>query len=343
MSSSRKKQRVAASDAAFPDASPSPSPSPTPSPDALARRPASLRNGPASTFVTSSDISFSPLASLAAPSASYLAQLRLESDLKQQIAEELVRISDNVAAVSKRGGSADSGSASGGNVWETPGKKLLSATTELARMDFMECEPAKTLLYRESHFAQEEAADKAALEATDAWQEVAHVLALYEELRRNLVVRTGKRSKFKMAVLLLAVFLYTLLAMPLMALTVPLQLLQPFWNAVGMRNHFYPVDLCQKWYSRGFLWLCGVRVTFHGLQHIDFVHSTIGMFSHASNLDPVIVASGPLAWKWIGKKSLFKIPVVGWLLSGLQHIAIERENREKAIQSLLKAAEVVHK
>lgn len=337
MSSSRKKQRVAASESSAPDASP------TPSPDALASRPATLDNGQASAFVVSSDVSFSPLSSLSSPTASYITELKLVSDFKDQISAELLRITETVASISKRGGNADKGNVSSGNVWETPSKKLLSAQVELARMDFMESEPAKSLLYRESHFAAEEAEDKAAMMATDAWKEISHILALYEELRRNLVIRTGKRNKFQAVLLMIAVFLYTCFAMPLMALTVPMQIFQPFWNALGMRNHFYPVDLCQKWYSRGFLALCGVRVTFHGLDQIDDKNAVIGMFSHASNLDPVIIASGPLAWKWIGKKSLFKIPVVGWLLTGLQHIAIERENREKAIKSLQKAAEIVHK
>jgi len=172
---------------------------------------------------------------------------------------------------------------------------------------------------------------------------VAHVLALYEELRRNLVVRSARRSKVRSIFMLAVVFLYTVLVVPLFALTIVIAPLNPIWTALGVRNHFYPVDLVQKFYARGFLFLCGVRVYWHGMEHIDYTTSTIGMFSHASNLDPFIVASGPLAFKWIGKKSLFKIPVIGWLLTGLQHIAIERENREKAIASLQRAAEIVSK
>jgi 1-acyl-sn-glycerol-3-phosphate acyltransferase len=34
--------------------------------------------------------------------------------------------------------------------------------------------------------------------------------------------------------------------------------------------------------------------------------------------------------------------VIGWLLSSLGHIPIERENREKAIASLEKAIAVIH-
>jgi len=48
-----------------------------------------------------------------------------------------------------------------------------------------------------------------------------------------------------------------------------------------------------------------------GLENIDTYHSTVGMFSHGSNLDPFIVASGPLAFKWVGKKVLFRIPILG--------------------------------
>lgn len=208
-------------------------------------------------------------------------------------------------------------------------------------MDYLDSEPAKSLLYKHAHFAPDEAPDKQALEATQAWQEVSHILALYEDLRKNLVVRTGRQSKLRIYWNLLIFMIYTLLSIPLMALSILLQLLTPLWDAIGLRNHFYPVDLCQKFFARGFLFLCGIRVVFHGLENVEYNSSTIGMFSHASNLDPVLVASGPLAWKWIGKRSLFRIPVIGWLLSGLQHIPIDRENREKAIQSLQKAAEIV--
>jgi len=79
-----------------------------------------------------------------------------------------------------------------------------------------------------------------------------------------------------------------------------------------------------------------------GEQYINRQQNCVGLFSHGSNLDPFIVASGPLAFKWVGKQSLFNIPIFGWALSCYGHIAIERGDRQKAISSLEEAAKRIH-
>ena len=51
--------------------------------------------------------------------------------------------------------------------------------------------------------------------------------------------------------------------------------------------------------------------------------------SHASNLDSLIIqAFSPITFKFIGKKSLFMIPIVGWVTRwGFGAIPIDRSNR----------------
>ena len=114
----------------------------------------------------------------------------------------------------------------------------------------------------------------------------------------------------------------------------PLRLLHPLLRAVGLKNHFLPIDIVQKHYCRGFLYLCGVTVQWQGIEHLvsttclvsastlhlllvasvadgvacelgvlvvveqDYGQPVVGMFSHASNMDPMILASGPFAYKW---------------------------------------------
>jgi 1-acyl-sn-glycerol-3-phosphate acyltransferase len=99
----------------------------------------------------------------------------------------------------------------------------------------------------------------------------------------------------------------------------------------------------QKHYCRGFLWLCGVEVSWEGLEGVDYSRPVVGMFSHASNLDPMIVASGPLAFKWIAKDSLFRIPLFGWTLAGWGHFAINRRSLQQAKLSLQAAARQIHR
>jgi hypothetical protein len=60
-----------------------------------------------------------------------------------------------------------------------------------------------------------------------------------------------------------------------------------------------PCAVCsvQKHYCRGFLYLCGVEVKWEGLEGLDYQRPVVGMFSHGSNMDPMILASGPFAYK----------------------------------------------
>jgi hypothetical protein len=202
------------------------------------------------------------------------------------------------------------------------------------------------LLYTHSHLGEtpEDVAAKTKLEQSDRWKEIEHITAIFKYFRDQLKLRTHKRSKLATVPNLLLVLLYTILAIPLFVLAICVELFEPLVKRIlAVRNHFTPVDMAHKLFARGVLYLSGVSVSWEGLSYLDYDSAFVGMFSHASNLDPVIVASGPLAFKWIAKKSLFKIPAVGWILKHSKHIPIDRANREKAIESLQKAAEEVRK
>lgn len=287
----------------------------------------------AGTFQCSPDVSFDAL-SLTSPSASYLAALAQVQEFRRLVTDELAAIAANVASTSAAPKLT--------NPLETPRKKLLSARVELARMDYMESPEIAALLFTSTHFGANEADAKRDFDAAQNMQEVTHVVALYEELRRNLVVRAQRRSKVAAIITVVVVLLYTAVSIPLICLSIALDPLNSLWTRLfDASPHFFPVDLVQKVYARGFLFICGIDVEWAGLEKVIYDQSTIGMFSHASNLDPVIVASGPLAWKWVGKKSLFRIPVIGQVFAGLHHIPIERENRAEAISSLARAAEII--
>ena len=48
----------------------------------------------------------------------------------------------------------------------------------------------------------------------------------------------------------------------------PLRLLHPLLRVAGLKNHFLPIDIIQKHYCRGFLYLCGVTVRWEGIDHL---------------------------------------------------------------------------
>eukprot|EP01120_Amphizonella_sp_Union-15-10_P013960 TRINITY_DN6598_c0_g1_i1.p1 TRINITY_DN6598_c0_g1~~TRINITY_DN6598_c0_g1_i1.p1 ORF type:complete len:350 (+),score=45.59 TRINITY_DN6598_c0_g1_i1:48-1097(+) len=129
-------------------------------------------------------------------------------------------------------------------------------------------------------------------------------------------------------------------------LLLPLRFLHPLLRKVGFKNNTLPMDLVQKYYVKSLLMICGVHVKIDGVNQINRLakrgKSTIGLFQHSSNLDFAIVAGhSPIYYKWIAKRSVFFIPVFGWLGFLLGMIPIDRSDRSKAINSLGRARQVM--
>lgn len=131
---------------------------------------------------------------------------------------------------------------------------------------------------------------------------------------------------------------FFLLCIPAMALMLPLRLLHPALRRLGVRNNWLPLDLVTKAAARGFLLSFGVRVISEGVGELDTLNPAIALYSHGSFLDPfVLQAASPILFKFIGKRSLFLLPIWGWLMRGYGNIPIDRSNRERAIKSLATA------
>lgn len=54
------------------------------------------------------------------------------------------------------------------------------------------------------------------------------------------------------------------------------------------------------------------------------------MLTHSSNLDPLIVSAGPLRFHFVGKRIVFMIPVIGWIMYLWGHVPIDRRNLRQA-------------
>jgi 1-acyl-sn-glycerol-3-phosphate acyltransferase len=57
---------------------------------------------------------------------------------------------------------------------------------------------------------------------------------------------------------------------------------------------------------------------------------TVVLSNHESNADPFLVSFLPWEMKWLGKASLFRIPVVGWMMRMAGDIPIERGDSDSA-------------
>ncbi len=84
----------------------------------------------------------------------------------------------------------------------------------------------------------------------------------------------------------------------------------------------------------------GVKVD--GLEKFDPKRTYILVCNHRSYVD-IFACLGylPIQFRWIAKAQLFRVPFLGWAMSRIGYIPIERGSPKKAYRSMLEAAERV--
>ena len=91
------------------------------------------------------------------------------------------------------------------------------------------------------------------------------------------------------------------------------------------------------------LFIARVKLKVTGLENLDLKKPCIYVSNHVSHLDVVAIArSIPLGLFYIGKKELKNVPVLGQYMYLIGHIFIDRKNREKAMASMRKAAQLIN-
>jgi len=105
----------------------------------------------------------------------------------------------------------------------------------------------------------------------------------------------------------------------------------------GRLQHF-----CMRRWSKDNLWLSRARVEIEGLENIDRARPQIFVANH-SGLHDILSLSAhlPIQFRWIAKKSLFRVPFMGWHMRRSGYIAIDRENPRDAAKSIVEAAEEI--
>jgi len=85
--------------------------------------------------------------------------------------------------------------------------------------------------------------------------------------------------------------------------------------------------------------ICSTKVQLIGRENILRGKPQVFMANHQSDFDILItLAYVPGQFRWIAKKELFAIPVFGRAMRGAGYIEIDRQNHDKALQSLDLAA-----
>jgi 1-acyl-sn-glycerol-3-phosphate acyltransferase len=65
---------------------------------------------------------------------------------------------------------------------------------------------------------------------------------------------------------------------------------------------------------------------------------TVVVSNHESNADPFLISFLPWEMKWLGKSSLFKIPVVGWSMWLAGDIPVRRGEKDSALEAMATCA-----
>jgi 1-acyl-sn-glycerol-3-phosphate acyltransferase len=73
------------------------------------------------------------------------------------------------------------------------------------------------------------------------------------------------------------------------------------------------------------------------------VRPTVVVSNHASNADVFLISNLPWEMKWMGKASLFRVPVFGWSMGLAGDIPVERGTHSSGAKALLKCADWVRR
>jgi 1-acyl-sn-glycerol-3-phosphate acyltransferase len=99
-------------------------------------------------------------------------------------------------------------------------------------------------------------------------------------------------------------------------------------------------------WGRTCLKLAGVPVIVEGLEHISPGDQYVIMANHESSLDILaLLAALPASVepRFLAKKSLFRVPFLGWAMRSAGFVPVDRDDRSTATATLAQALEVVQR
>ena len=109
------------------------------------------------------------------------------------------------------------------------------------------------------------------------------------------------------------------------------------------RNLQCACDTSARRWGRVMLWAAGVRVRMEGVENLQSEFPQIVVSNHQSWFDVFVLAAHlPVRYRFVAKKELATIPVFGRAWKECGHVAVDRGNREAAIESLDQAWREIH-
>jgi len=120
-------------------------------------------------------------------------------------------------------------------------------------------------------------------------------------------------------------------------------ILTSIWVVLGtvfLRVSTTRIKIAPRCWSRIIARCTGVKVAVEGMENLEPDRPYILVANHQSQYD-IFALDGYLMvdFRWLAKKELFRIPLVGWGMRAAGSIPIDRSHGRKAMKSLAEAAE----
>lgn len=104
-----------------------------------------------------------------------------------------------------------------------------------------------------------------------------------------------------------------------------------------------PHRIARVW-SRILIWVSGLKVKVEGIEKIEPGGSYVIASNHLSLMDtPLVLAYLPLQFRFLAKRSLFRVPFIGGHLKRAGHVAIPREDARGSLKAMTEAARMIQK
>jgi 1-acyl-sn-glycerol-3-phosphate acyltransferase len=98
-------------------------------------------------------------------------------------------------------------------------------------------------------------------------------------------------------------------------------------------------DRLFRFWAGAVMWSVGARHSASGVENVDPARSYVVVSNHLSLIDtPLLVRYLPLTVRFLAKRELFAVPVMGGYMKRTGHIPIDRGNARAALQSIAEAA-----
>lgn len=101
------------------------------------------------------------------------------------------------------------------------------------------------------------------------------------------------------------------------------------------RRHSVPLCLARRAWAPGALWLVGASVEVAGTDNLDFSKSYLFVANHSSQVDiPVVFAALDTPLRFLAKKELRRVPMVGTFMKAMGMVFIDRGKSDSARASI---------